>query len=76
MAIARVQHDPAPSLSMGIDQVVDAGLDSGMGERLHHNVALPGAIALGLPMLRGAAAAGSKMRTERRNAFRARHDDA
>src|SRR5262249_49506257 len=40
--------------------------------RLHHDVALPGAVGLRLPVLDGAAAADCKMRTEWRDALRAR----
>ena len=36
-----------------------------------HEVALPGAIALGVPVLDGAAAADAEMRTERRDPLRA-----
>ena len=43
----------------------------GLRQRLDDEIALPGAIALGVPVLDRAAAADAEMRTERRDPFRA-----
>jgi len=56
---------------MGVDQRMHLAVDLGLRQRLDNEVALPGAVALAFPMLDGAAAAGSKMRAERRDALRA-----
>ena len=66
----------AAAVAMGIDQVADRRLDSGLTQRRHDEVALPRAIRFGLPMLHGAAAADAEMRADRRDARGARRVDA
>ena len=66
---AGMQHDAAASRAMGVDEVVDLRRDAGLAQRIDHEIALPGAIARGLPMLERAAAAHAEMRTDRRDAL-------
>ncbi len=71
----RVQGDAAAADAMGIDQRIHLAGQIGPRQRLHHQIALPGAVALALPMLDRAAAANTKMRAERRDPLRARDLD-
>src|SRR6202165_1187685 len=59
---------PAP-FPVRIDEIADGSLQSDLRQRLHHEAALPRAIARKAPMLDGAAAAGAEMRADRRNAL-------
>ena len=70
-ALARMHGDPSPALAMRVDQRIDLAVDFRLRERGDDEVTLPGAIALGLPMLDGAAAADAEMLAKRFNAFRA-----
>ncbi len=54
---------------MGIDEFADLAVDAGLRQRIDHDLALPGAIGIGLPVLDGAAAATTEMRTERCDAL-------
>ena len=67
----RVQRDAAAAGAMGVDERRHLAFDAGLGQRLDHEVALPGAIARGVPVLDRAAAADAEMRAERRDPFRA-----
>ena len=67
-ALARMQHRAAAAFAMGIDQVVDRRIDLRVMQRLHHQIAFPGAVMRLRPMLDRAAAADPEMRTERRHA--------
>ena len=49
---------------MCVDQLVDRGLDPGLAQRRDQQIALPGAVAPGLPMLERAAAADAEMRAD------------
>jgi hypothetical protein len=66
---AGMQHDAAASRAMGVDEVLDLRHDAGLAQRIDHEIALPGAIARGLPMLERAAAAHAEMWTDRRDAL-------
>ena len=66
-----VQGDAAAAGAMGVDQLADLAVDAGLRQRLDDEVALPGAVARGVPVLDRAAAADAEMRTERRDPFRA-----
>ena len=67
----RVEGDAATAGAVGIDQRRDLALNSGLRQRRHHDVALPGAIAFGFPVLDRATAADAEMRTKRRDPLRA-----
>ena len=69
---AGVQHDAPSARAMGIDEVSDRSLDSGLAQCFDHEVALPGAIALCPPVLERAAATDGEMRADRGDALRAR----
>ena len=56
---------------MGIDQGRHVAIDSRLRQHRHHELALPGAIGRGVPMLDRAAAADAEMRTERRDPLHA-----
>ena len=66
-----VQRDAAAAGAMGVDDLADPAFDAGLGQRLDDEVALPGAIVRGVPVLDRAAAADAEMRTKRRDPFRA-----
>ena len=70
-----VQRDPAAAEAMGIDQRGHVAGDPGPRQRLDHHVALPGAVAFGLPVLDRASSADAEMRAERRDPLRARAVD-
>ena len=69
---AGMQHDTAAPRTMGVDEVVDRRRNAGLAQRIGHEIALPGTIARGLPMLARAAPAHPEMRTDRRDALGAR----
>ncbi len=71
-----MQDGAAAAVAMGIDQIADRRLEPGLLQRFDDETALPGAVTRRLPMLDGAAAAHAEMRTDRRNALRARRLDA
>ena len=56
---------------MGIDQGRHVAVDSRLRQHRHHEIALPGAVGVGVPMLDRAAAANAEMRTERRDPLHA-----
>ena len=64
-AAARMEHGAPAPFAMRIDQIIDVGRDTRLRQRAHHKVPLPGAIALPVPMLHGAAAATAEMRADR-----------
>ena len=57
---------------MSIDQRMHLAGDPGLRQRFGNEVALPGAVSLGVPMLDRAAAAHAEMPAERGDPFRAR----
>src|SRR5271163_2165031 len=61
---------------MGVDEVVDLRRDAGLAQCVDHEIALPGAIARGLPVLERAASARAEMWADRRDALGARSLDA
>ncbi len=61
-----VQGDAPPARAMGIDQRRHVAMDSACASVVDHEIALPGTIALGVPVLDRAAAADAEMRAERR----------
>jgi hypothetical protein len=73
---AGVQHGAPSARAMGIDEVPHLRRDPGPAQCIDQEVALPGAIVRGLPVLERAAAADGEMRTDRRDALRARGLDA
>jgi hypothetical protein len=74
-AAPRMQHRPAPAGAMGVDQFVDRRVDAALRERGDDEIALPGAIFVGLPMLDGAAATGAEISADRIDPVRARLQD-
>ena len=60
-----MEHGAPAPFAMRIDQIIDVGRDTRLRQRAHHKVPLPGAIALPVPMLHGAAAATAEMRADR-----------
>ena len=77
-AASGVQNGPPPALAMGVDQIADRRFEPGLLQRSDNEAALPGTISkeFRLPVLDGAAAAHAEMRTDRRDALRARRLDA
>src|SRR4029077_1118875 len=71
-AHSRVQGDAAATGAMGIDQWCHLASDSGLRQRRYHDVALPCAVSLRLPMLDGAAAADAEMGAQWCDPLRAR----
>ena len=67
----RVQGDPAPTEAVGVDQRMNVAIELRMRQHLDDEIALPGTVALGFPVLDRAAAAGSKVWAKRRDPFRA-----
>ena len=61
----RVQCDAPAARAMGIDQGRDVAIDFRLRQRRRHQLALPGGVGRGVPMLDRAAAADAEMRTER-----------
>src|SRR5438309_1187455 len=76
LAAAGVKHRATAPLAMRIDDIVDERVNSSPRQRLEHQPTLPVAIARRIPVLQRAAPAGAEMRTDWRNALRARHIDA
>ena len=74
-AAARMRGDAAPARAMGVDEIIDRTFDMGVRERIDHDSALPCPIRARLPVLDGAAAAGAKIRAERRDPLSARGVD-
>ena len=70
-----MKYGAAAAVAMGIDQLGDRRVEPGLAQRLDDEIALPGAIAGGVPVLHGAAAAHAEMRANRRDALRARRVD-
>ncbi len=69
-------EDRAPAaLAMGVDDGVDGRVEPRIAQRRNHEVAFPGAIARGAPMLDRAAAADAEMRTDRRDPLGTGHVD-
>ncbi len=66
-----VKRDPPPAEPMGVDQRVHVADNLRLRQRLDDEPAFPGLIMPAFPMLDRAAAAGSEMLAERRDAFRA-----
>ena len=64
------------SSDLAIDQGCDLAVDFRLRKRSDDEVAFPGAVALGLPVLNGAAAADSEMLAQRFDTFRARLVDS
>jgi len=52
---------------MGVDQGVDVAIELRLRQRLDDEIALPGAVGLGFPVLDRAAAANTKVLAERRD---------
>src|SRR5262245_3612195 len=76
LAAASVKHRAAAPLAMGIDNVLDRSIDAGPRQCFDDESALPVAVTRRIPVLDRAAAADAEMRTDRRNALRARDIDA
>ena len=53
---------------MGVDEFADRRIETRLPQRLDHQAALPCAVMRLVPMLHGAAAAHTEMRTDRRDA--------
>ncbi len=71
-AAARVENGAPASFAMGIDQFVYRRFEPDLCERIDDEGTLPLAIACVIPVLERAAAANSKMRTDRCDALGAR----
>ncbi len=67
-----VQRDPPPAASVGVEQRIDLAVEFGLRQRLDHEIALPGAVALRFPVLDRAAAANPEMLAKRRDPLGAR----
>jgi hypothetical protein len=74
-AAPRMQHGPAAASAMRVDKVADRRMETNPLQRLDNKAALPGSIAVGVPMLHGAATAYAEVRADRRNALRTRGYD-
>ena len=68
-AAPRMNGDAAAAGAMGIDEFADLAVDAALRQRIDHDLALPGAIGIGLPVLDGAAAAMAEILAERRDAL-------
>ena len=66
-----VQRDAPAAEAMGVDQRRHGAVELRLRQRLHHDIALPGAVGVSLPVLDGAAAAGREMRAKWRDPLRA-----
>jgi len=75
-AAAGVDGDAAAAGAVGVDQRRDLAFDTGMTQRIDHDLAFPRPIGLRLPVLDGAAAAGAEISAERIDPVRARVLDA
>jgi len=67
-AAPRVKHGAAAAIAVGVNEIGDRRVNAGLSERRDNEIALPRALGCGLPMLQGAAAAGTEMRADRGNA--------
>src|SRR5690606_31186460 len=70
-----MQHGAAAAFAMGVDQFFYRRLDAGLCKGRDNQDALPGSILVLAPMLDRAAAAGSKMRTDRLDTLATRRQD-
>ena len=75
-AAAGVKDDAAAAVAMRVDEIGDRRINARLAQRIDREIALPGPVSRRLPMLHGAAAANAEMRTDRRDALRARLLDA
>jgi hypothetical protein len=75
-AAARVKYRAPATLTMGINRIVNRGIESSLLQGRAHERALPGAVLIPIPVLQGATATHAEMRTDRRDAFGARAFDA
>ena len=64
-----MQDDPAAAFAMGVDEIANRRFDVLMRECRDDKTALPGAIALLLPVLQGAAAADAEIGADGGDAF-------
>jgi hypothetical protein len=71
-----MKDNTATAVTVRVDQIGDRRFDAGLAQRLDDEAALPRPVSRRLPMLHGAAAANTEMRTNRRDALRARCLDA
>ena len=75
-AAPRMERGAPPPLAVRVDQFADRRVEARLPQRRDDQFMLPCAIARKIPVLRLAAAAHAEMRTERRDALRARGLDA
>src|SRR6185437_11005432 len=75
-AAARMKYRATAAIAVRVDEVADRRIEARLPQRLDHETAFPGAIRRALPVLQSAAAADAEMRTDRRDALRARLFDA
>ena len=68
----RMQSHAAAAFAVGIDQGKNLAVDFCLRKRGDNEVAFPGAVTLGLPVLNRAAAADAEMRAKRFDTLRAR----
>jgi hypothetical protein len=66
-----MQGNPAAARTMRVDQETDFAVKLRLRQRLDNDIALPGAVAFGFPVLDRAAPADCKMRAKRRDPLRA-----
>ena len=66
-----VQRDPPPAEAMGIDQRMHFAGKLGLRQHIDDEIAFPGTVAFGFPVLDRAAPADAKMLANRRDPFRA-----
>ena len=69
--LARMQSHAAAAFAMGIDQRKNLAVDFRLRERRNDEVAFPGAVMFGLPVLNRAAAADAEMLAKRFDTLRA-----
>jgi hypothetical protein len=74
-AAPRMKHSAAAAFTVRLDEVGDRRIEARLTKRCFDKTALPGAVAVKLPVLYGAAAADAEMWADRYNTFRARHQD-
>ena len=68
-AAPRMNGDAAAAGAVGIDELADLALNAVVRQGIDDNLPLPGAIGVYVPVLDGAAAAGSKIFAKRRDAL-------
>ena len=71
-AAPRVENRAPAAVAVSVDEIGDRRVDAGLTQCGRDQIALPGAVRSGLPVLQGAAAANAEMRADRRDALRAR----